>query len=60
MYRYDPTRHSLIPVVAGDVRALGIGKGEEGNAGANAPVRLLYVVDMNRLAKAGFRGTGPE
>lgn len=57
IYRYVPTARSLAPVVEGDHRALAIGKGQ-GTAGAAAPVRLIYVVDIDRFATAGFQEPG--
>ncbi len=38
-------------------RALAIGPGQ-GAAGANAPVRLIYVVDIDRFKNAGFQEPG--
>jgi hypothetical protein len=57
VYRYEPARHCLTPVVAEDLRALAIGQGQ-GQAGADAPVRLIYVVDIDRFSKAGFQEPG--
>jgi len=57
VFIYEPFTHSLLPVMAGDVRALAIGKGQ-GKAGANAPVRLIYVVDIDKFSKAGFQEPG--
>ena len=57
VFLYEPFTHSLLPVMAGDVRALAIGKGQ-GKAGANAPVRLIYVVDIDKFSKAGFQEPG--
>ena len=56
-YLYEPESHRLSPVVFGDSRALAIGPGQ-GKAGANAPVRLVYVVDIDRFKKAGFQEPG--
>jgi SagB-type dehydrogenase family enzyme len=56
-YLYEPEPHRLSPVAFGDSRALAIGPGQ-GKAGANAPVRLVYVVDIDRFKKAGFREPG--
>jgi hypothetical protein len=56
-YVYEPDPHSLTPVVAGDSRALAIGPGQ-GRAGASAPVRLIYVVDIDRFKNAGFQEPG--
>jgi hypothetical protein len=57
VYLYEPGPHRLMPVVIGDIRALAIGAGQ-GQAGANAPVRLLYVVDIDRFDSAGFQEPG--
>jgi nitroreductase len=57
VYRYDPAAHGMVPVVAGDLRAMGIGQGQ-GKAGAEAPVRLIYVVDIDKFSKAGFQEPG--
>jgi nitroreductase len=48
-YYYDPFKHRLLPVVAGDLRAQVIGQGQV-NFGNKAPVRLIYVADVNRLS----------
>lgn len=47
-YLYDPLRHYLDLVVPGDLRALAVGRGQHG-LGAAAPVRLIYVADIDRL-----------
>jgi hypothetical protein len=57
VFLYEPFSHGLLPVTAGDVRALAIGKGQ-GKAGADAPVRLIYVVDIDKFSKAGFQEPG--
>jgi len=56
-YLYDPDSRQLLPVATGDHRALAIGPGQ-GKAGANAPVRLIYVVDIDRFKNAGFQEPG--
>jgi len=56
-YLYEVASHKLIPVVRGDLRALAIGPGQM-RAGANAPVRLIYVVDIDKFSKAGFQEPG--
>jgi nitroreductase len=56
-YLYEPEPHRLSPVTFGDSRALAIGPGQ-GKAGANAPVRLVYVIDIDRFKKAGFQEPG--
>ena len=57
VYLYEPDAHMLRPVAAGDSRALAIGAGQ-GSFGANAPVRLVYVVDIDRFKDAGFQEPG--
>ncbi len=56
-YRYVPIPHSLLLVSPEDLRPLAIGPGQ-GMAGAKAPVRLIYVVDIAKFAKAGFQEPG--
>ena len=56
-YLYEPDSHRLTPVAAGDSRALAIGKGQ-GKAGANAPVRFIYVVDIDKFKDAGYQEPG--
>lgn len=57
IYLYDPASHQLTPVVAGDYRALAIGPGQA-DAGATAPARLIYVVDLEKFKTAGFPEPG--
>ena len=58
VYRYDEAHHRLDPVVAGDLRPMAIGRGQ-GGMGAGAPVRLLYVVDIDKLTHTkGFQEPG--
>ncbi len=57
IYLLEPEQHRLAPVAAGDHRALAIGPGQ-GGAGANAPARLIYVVDLERFKTAGFPEPG--
>jgi hypothetical protein len=57
-YLYDPVHHRLVPAAAGDLRPLAIGRGQA-SAGAEAPVRLIYVADIDKLANtAGFQEPG--
>ena len=56
-YVYEPEPHRLTPVAAGDIRRLAIGRGQQ-DAGAEAPVRLVYVVDIERFEHAGFPEPG--
>ncbi len=57
IYLYNPVSHSLLPVVAGDLRSMAIGSGQ-GKMGEKAPVRLIYVVDIDKFKKAGFQEPG--
>ncbi len=57
IYLYVASSHSLSLVVAGDFREMAIGKGQAG-AGKNAPVRLIYVVDIDKFSTAGFQEPG--
>ncbi len=56
-YLYEPESHRLSPVAIGDSRTLAIGPGQ-GKAGADAPIRLVYVVDIDKFKKAGFQEPG--
>jgi hypothetical protein len=58
VYLYQPFHHRLVPVAAGDLRPLAIGPGQA-NFGSKAPVRLIYVADVDRLAHtSGFPEPG--
>jgi len=57
IYLYEPHGHKLLPVLSGDYRALAIGPGQAA-AGATAPVRLIYVVDIEKFKNAGFQEPG--
>ena len=57
VYLYEPIPHCLIPVASGDLRAMAIGKGQV-PAGAKAPVRLIYVADIDKFSEAGFQEPG--
>ena len=58
IYCYDPIHHRLIPVIAGDLRPLAIGQGQE-KFGDKAPVRLIYVADVDKLANTrGYQEPG--
>jgi len=57
-YLYEAIQHRLIPIVAGDLRALAIGTGQS-SWGDKAPVRLIYIVDINKLANtSGYQEPG--
>jgi hypothetical protein len=58
IYFYDAFHHRMIPVVAGDLRKLAIGQGQE-SFGNNVPVRLIYVADINKLSNtSGYQEPG--
>jgi hypothetical protein len=58
VYLYNAFRHMLLPVVTGDLRPLAIGRGQADSV-AEAPVQLIYVVDIYRLTHtSGFREPG--
>jgi hypothetical protein len=46
VFLYEAASHRLSPIVSGDFRAMAIGPGQ-GAWGANAPVRFIYVVDID-------------
>jgi len=57
-YLYDAFKHTLLPIVAEDLRPLAIGHGQV-SLGDKAPVRLIYVADINKLANtAGYQEPG--
>jgi hypothetical protein len=57
-FLYVPFHHRLVPVVAGDLRRLAIGRGQA-EAGAEAPVRLIYVADIHKLVHtSGYQEPG--
>ncbi len=57
IYLYEAVPHRLIPVVAGDHRAKAGGRGRRGGAG-QAPVNIIYVVDIAKYAKARLQEPG--
>jgi nitroreductase len=58
VFVYDARHHKLVPVVAGDLRSMAIGRGQKDMA-ANAPIQLIYVVDIHRLSHtSGFQEPG--
>jgi len=57
IYLYDAVPHRLTPVVAGDLRAKAGGRGR-GGAAAQAPVNLIYVVDLAKYSQAPFQEPG--
>ncbi len=58
VYLYDALDHRLATIVAGDLRAGALTPGQRG-IDAQAPVQLIYVVDVHRLTHtAGFQEPG--
>jgi nitroreductase len=58
VYLYDALNHSLVPVVAQDVRVGALTPGQR-NVDARAPVQLIYVADVHRLTHTtGFQEPG--
>jgi SagB-type dehydrogenase family enzyme len=57
IYLYEPYTHKMTPIATGDSRSLAIGPGQ-GLAGANAPVRLIYIVNIDKFKSAGFQEPG--
>jgi SagB-type dehydrogenase family enzyme len=57
-YVYDPLAHRLVLAVPGDLRRLAIGRGQA-SSGSNAPVRLIFVADIDKLANtSGYQEPG--
>ena len=59
VFLFDAVLHRLVPIVSGDHRAIAIGPGQ-GEWGANAPIRFIYVVDIDKYKSAGFPEPGLE
>jgi nitroreductase len=58
MYLYEAFHHSLVPIIAGDLRALAIGP-SQANFAAMAPVQIIYVADVFRLSHtSGYQEPG--
>ena len=58
VFLFDARCHRLVPVAKGDHRLLAIGPGQR-RVMPNAPVQLLYVVDVHRLTHTtGFQEPG--
>jgi len=57
-YLYDAINNLLVPACAGDLRTLALTPGQRG-VEANAPVHLIYVVNIHRLTHTkGFQEPG--
>ena len=58
IYQFNAIHHRLDPIVAGDLRALAISHGQA-NLAAKAPVRFIYIADVNKLANtSGYQEPG--
>jgi hypothetical protein len=58
VYVYEAVDHRLAPIVGGDLRAGALTPGQRG-IDAQAPVQLIYVVDVHRLTHTtGFQEPG--
>ncbi len=57
-YLYEPFHHRLEPVTSGDLRRFAISRGQAA-VGAQAPVRLIFVADIDKLVHtSGFMEPG--
>jgi SagB-type dehydrogenase family enzyme len=57
-FLYDASHHRLVPIADADLRSLALGPGQP-DIGAKAPVRLIYVVDINKLSNtSGYQEPG--
>jgi hypothetical protein len=57
IYFYNAPSHSIRLIAEGDFRPLAIGAGQQG-AGSQAPLRLVYVADLEKFKNAGFQEPG--
>lgn len=58
IYLYDAFHPRLVPVIAGDLRALAIAAGQA-NLAAKAPVHLIYIADVKKLSNtSGYQEPG--
>lgn len=57
IYLYNPVRHCLTLEAAGDFRKIAIGRGQR-SSGNEAPVRLVYIADIDKFSLAGFQEPG--
>lgn len=60
IYKYDPLKNELVPIIAGDFRSLAIGQPQANfDPGVKAPVRLIYVANIDKLVNtAGHKEPG--
>ena len=58
IYFYDAFHQRLVPVIAGDLRALAIGPGQV-NFAAKAPLHFIYIADIHKLTHtSGYQEPG--
>ena len=58
VFLFDARHHRLLPVVAGDLRSIAIGRGQQFMP-MKAPVQIIYVADIHRLTHtSGFEEPG--
>jgi hypothetical protein len=56
-YLYEADSHTMTPVATGDNRSLAIGPRQR-ISGTDAPVRLIYVADIDKFETAGYQEPG--
>jgi hypothetical protein len=56
-YAYDPMEHQLLRKSEEDLRGMAISHGQR-KTGSAAPVRLVYVADLEKYRSAGFQEPG--
>ncbi len=54
VYHYNAIKNELEPVYTGDLRAMAINYGQKG-IGSNAPIRIIFVADLEKYKTAGFQ-----
>lgn len=57
VYLYESGAHRLVLAAKGDLRPMAIGQGQR-NWGSKAPVRLIYVVNIDKFDTAGYQEPG--
>lgn len=57
VYLYEPDSHIITPITDVDIRTLAIGPRQK-ISGTNAPVRLIYVTDIDKLKNAPLQEPG--
>ena len=57
IYLYEPSANRLVLEAEGDFRSMAIGKGQL-SSGSRAPLRLVYIADIDKFSQAGFQEPG--